>query len=242
MSPQTTDFVLASSSPQRTLLLDQMGIRHRVLPVDFHEDHSRENSPEELVHALARDKLLTAMSIPNGDIHTGAIIMTADTIVALGNTRLGKPETRAAAAEYLRMLSDKEHRVISSLALFMPRAASADMKTLERELPIQRLYPDSIAKTDSSERDMLRLKKFADAGNIICIQAISKIRLVKIEPWELNTYLEWNEWRGAAGGYRVQGRAGCFVKKIEGSFTNIVGLPIELLYGILRRTSFWAAP
>lgn len=51
---------------------------------------------------------------------------------------------------------------------------------------------------------------------------------------EINAYLDSNEWHGAAGGYRVQGLAACFIKQIEGSPSCVAGLPISDFYDILR--------
>ena len=50
---------------------------------------------------------------------------------------------------------------------------------------------------------------------------------------EINAYLDSNEWHGAAGGYRVQGLAACFIKQIEGSTSCVAGLPISDFYDIL---------
>ncbi len=52
-------------------------------------------------------------------------------------------------------------------------------------------------------------------------------------------YLDSEEWREAAGGYRIQGRAAGLIERIEGSYTGIVGLPIELVYGMLREYGYW---
>ena len=51
-------------------------------------------------------------------------------------------------------------------------------------------------------------------------------------------YLTTGEWQGAAGGYRIQGTAACFITKIEGSYSGIVGLPIYELYDILTEHGY----
>ncbi len=55
---------------------------------------------------------------------------------------------------------------------------------------------------------------------------------------EIRYYAETGEWVGAAGGYRIQERGGFFVEWIRGSYSNVVGLPIEAFYGILVRNGF----
>ena len=55
---------------------------------------------------------------------------------------------------------------------------------------------------------------------------------------EIDWYLSTGEWQGAAGAYRIQGTAACFITKIEGSYSGIVGLPIYELYDILTEHGY----
>ena len=56
---------------------------------------------------------------------------------------------------------------------------------------------------------------------------------------EIDSYITTGEWLGAAGAYRIQGRAEIFIKKIEGSYSCVAGLPIFELYDILKEQSFF---
>lgn len=62
----------------------------------------------------------------------------------------------------------------------------------------------------------------------------SAVRLRALSPAERQAYLRTGEWRGAAGGYRAQGRGARLVERIRGSRSNVVGLPLEALCGILE--------
>ena len=55
---------------------------------------------------------------------------------------------------------------------------------------------------------------------------------------EIEAYVETGDWHGAAGGYRIQGMASCFITKIEGTQSCIVGLPIFELYDILKQQGY----
>lgn len=55
---------------------------------------------------------------------------------------------------------------------------------------------------------------------------------------EIQWYVETGEWHGAAGGYRIQSLASCFISKIEGSYSGAVGLPIYELYDILKQQGY----
>jgi len=60
------------------------------------------------------------------------------------------------------------------------------------------------------------------------------IHVARLSPAEIEWYLNTGEWEGAAGGYRIQGKGGMFVERIEGCFFNVVGLPIRLFYGMVH--------
>ena len=63
-------------------------------------------------------------------------------------------------------------------------------------------------------------------GQIIKRLCDTVVQFKKLTPLEMNDYLESGEWRGVAGGYAIQGRAGAFVKFIRGSYSNVVGLSL----------------
>lgn len=66
----------------------------------------------------------------------------------------------------------------------------------------------------------------------------TRVRFKRLSSEELEAYLASGEWRGKAGGYAVQGLAGSFVVKIVGSYTNIVGLPLQETIGLLAADGY----
>ena len=74
-----------------------------------------------------------------------------------------------------------------------------------------------------------RLSPRISSSNV-CFKALSDA--------EIEWYLSTGEWQGAAGAYRIQGIAACFITKIEGSYSGIVGLPISELYDILKEHGY----
>ena len=66
----------------------------------------------------------------------------------------------------------------------------------------------------------------------------TKVTFAPMTEEEINWYVESGEWHGAAGGYRIQSLASCFIKKIEGSYFGAVGLPIFELYDILKEQGY----
>ena len=66
----------------------------------------------------------------------------------------------------------------------------------------------------------------------------STVRFKHLSRSEIESYIASREWRGKAGGYAIQGLAGCFVQQISGSYTNIVGLPVTEVVGMLNAEGF----
>ncbi len=78
-------------------------------------------------------------------------------------------------------------------------------------------------------------------GNIHYVSnrtAVTKVTFAKMSKEEIDWYVSTGEWHGAAGGYRIQGLASCFIKKIDGTSSNVVGLPIFELYDMLREQGY----
>lgn len=66
----------------------------------------------------------------------------------------------------------------------------------------------------------------------------TRVRFRYITRSELESYIASREWRGKAGGYAIQGIAGCFVQRLIGSYTNVVGLPLTEVVGLLNSEKF----
>ena len=63
------------------------------------------------------------------------------------------------------------------------------------------------------------------------------VRFKRLEPAEIEAYIDSDEWRGKAGGYAIQGRAARFVSFVSGSYSNVVGLPLYETVGLLKAVS-----
>jgi septum formation protein len=66
----------------------------------------------------------------------------------------------------------------------------------------------------------------------------TRVRFRHLTRSEIESYIASREWRGKAGGYAIQGLAGCFVQRIVGSYTNVVGLPVTEVVGMLTHEGF----
>lgn len=111
--------VLASASPRRTMLLDQMGIAHSVKPVDIDESALVNETPEAQVARLAEQKAKTALvRLENeGALSESTRVLASDTLIAFNGVSLGKPEDMEDARRILSMLSDNQHEVLTAISV-----------------------------------------------------------------------------------------------------------------------------
>ena len=106
------DVVLASGSPRRKQLLEQMGISFRISPTLADETLPPDALPGEAAEQLARRKAAHAMAD-----WPQSVVIAADTLVAVGGCILGKPENREMAVEILKALRGREHEVVTGLCV-----------------------------------------------------------------------------------------------------------------------------
>ena len=68
--------------------------------------------------------------------------------------------------------------------------------------------------------------------------ACTAVTFAPLDAGAVEWYLDTGEWRGAAGGYRIQGRAALLISHLHGSYSNVVGLPLETIYRMLARNGY----
>ncbi len=66
----------------------------------------------------------------------------------------------------------------------------------------------------------------------------TRVTFASLTDEEIQWYVDTGEWHGAAGGYRIQSLASCFIEKIDGSYSGVIGLPIFELYDILKEQGY----
>lgn len=133
--------VLASASPRRLELLQQVGITPDLVdPADIDETPGRDETPRLLAARLAREKAAAVAAR-----HPDAFVLAADTLVAVGRRILNKPETEAEARRMLGLLSGRAHKVLTGVAVIAPGGRLAE-RLVETRVRFKRL---SIEETDA---------------------------------------------------------------------------------------------
>src|SRR3978361_657180 len=137
--------VLASGSPRRLSLLNQAGIEPDALrPPDVDETPKRGELPRACANRLARAKADAALkSVQLDDELRGAFILAADTVVAVGRRILPKANLLDEAAQCLRLLSGRNHRVYTAITLVTPREAFRQ-RLVETRVRVKRLSAEDM--------------------------------------------------------------------------------------------------
>ncbi|WP_342358393.1 Maf-like protein [Terrarubrum flagellatum] len=190
--------ILASGSPRRLALLEQIGLKpDALLPADLDETPLKGEKGRPHAVRLAREKALAAAAVAarTSELEK-SFVLAADTVVWAVGRILPKPDLVDQAAQCLRLLSGRSHRVYTAIALVTPEN-KLRQKLVETRIRFKRLSKDDI-----------------------------------------ESYLASGEWRGKAGGYAIQGLAGAFAQKIVGSYSSVVGLPLNETMTLLGGEGF----
>jgi septum formation protein len=217
--PNKPELILASSSPRRQELLREIGIPFQVHAANINEDQSAGEAPIEYALRLAREKAeAVAARYPQ------SYVLGADTIVVIDGEVLGKPRDHAEAARMLRLLSGRKHEVTTAVSLIVPNVAALNKPSSSKAAP----------NTLTSEAVVPNL---VAPGTLVQTRAsTTKVYFREIAEAEIQQYVAGGEPMDKAGAYAIQGGASRWTDRIEGEFSNVVGLPLSLVTEMLKTT------
>lgn len=219
LTPETDlRIILASSSPRRIELMQNLGLKFEVIPSNVDETIDPSKTPAQMVIELAKKKghavydsviaksapELSASPSPTATDAEGKstggrlMVLSADTTVVLDHRLIGKPTSEDDARQMLRMLSGRVHDVFTGVTLLIKGPAD--------KVPVEYL---------SFEMSHVFFRHLTDA--------------------EISSYVATGEPMDKAGSYALQGIGSAFVQRVEGCFTNVIGLPIPLVVSMMRR-------
>lgn len=188
LSTERPLLVLASASPRRRWLLQNLGADFEVVPVDIDERPHAGEAPVTFARRMAAEKAAAArVERPQG------WILAADTVVALGELSLGKPRDAAEAVAMLERLSGRRHVVYTGVTLVAPDGSVAAAEEVATAVSFREL----------STTDVRR-------------------------------YVESGEAFDRAGAYAIQGEGAHLIDRVDGSYTNVIGLPVPQVAAWLR--------
>ena len=133
----TSRLVLGSASPRRLQLLAQVGVTPDLVdPADIDETVLKDETPRMLVKRLAVGKASAVAAR-----HPDDFVLGADTIVAVGTRVLGKPVDETDARRMLKLLSGRNHKVLTGVAVIAPGGKTAS-RIVESRITFKRLTQD----------------------------------------------------------------------------------------------------
>ena len=179
--------VLASQSPRRREILERAGFEFTVRVAGVPEQPLPGESPEDYVLRLSRAKAEAVHRAPD------EIVLGADTVVVLDHHLLEKPADATDAARMLRLLSGREHSVITGICLI------------------------------------------SDAGVTSSFEE-TRVEFIGLSEDEIAEYVKSGEPMDKAGAYAIQGLASKYIRRIDGDYFNVVGLPVAQVYSLLKRS------
>ena len=216
------NLILASGSPRRHELLTRAQLNFTVMSVDIDETPHVNESPKDYIERMVASKAESALEQLNKelnkklndrqtDLSASLIILTADTIGVLadGKTVLVKPDSRADAYRMWQQMSDDTHQVWT--------AVQATQVLLS-------------AKSSSSPTS-------GRAFQIVNQQQITErtdVTFIPLTEEMMENYWDSGEPADKAGGYGIQGLGAAWVSRINGSYTNVVGLPLAQTVALIK--------
>ena len=134
---------LASESPRRSQLLDQIGVPHRIRPVNIDESRVGRESPQEYVCRLAIAKAQALWERLSDDERLP--VLGSDTTVALGDEIFGKPQSRDEGIAMLLRLEGRTHDVLTAVALRSSKASGCDLRLSASQVTFGKLVAEDCA-------------------------------------------------------------------------------------------------
>lgn len=178
--------VLASASPRRKEILEQVGISFDIIPSTSDEVITKD-VPKDIVEELAEQKAYEVFS----NLSNPSIVIGADTIVVLNNSIMGKPKDENDAFSMLNNLQNNAHTVYTGVCVYI------------------------------NENNEIKKLLFSEATNV------SMYPMTKEQIYD---YIATKEPMDKAGAYGIQGKSAIYIRKIDGDYNTVVGLPIARLY------------
>jgi septum formation protein len=201
--------VLASASPRRQEILRNARISFTVQPADIDESPLAGEEARACAERLAREKALAVWRTRQQDL-----VLGADTIVVVDRAILGKPIDGDDATRMLRLLSGRVHSVITGVCVVGAVGGEFAVHLTTSRGSDEIVGGENGEPRTASETTLVTMNELSDA--------------------EIREYVATGEPMDKAGAYAIQGIASRWIPRIEGDYSNVVGLPTALVYRMLR--------
>lgn len=207
------NILLASRSPRRKELLEQLMIPYEVVDVDIDESVQPFIMPEVYVKSMAEQKALKAIESYGHRLSNKTLLLAADTTLSLNGEIIGKPESRDHFYEIMRKLSNKTHIVFSALTL-------VGHEVIQKE-------------------DEMGIVTYSTKEKFVTMLSESAVTFSFLPDDFIERYWQSQEPIDKAGGYAIQGMMAGYIESIKGSYSGIMGLPLFELRKALEAFDYY---
>ena len=199
--------ILASGSPRRRELLEQIGIKFEVMVSEADEnipvaepwrlvEELSDRKATAVLHALESCDAVAVDKTICDEKREELLVIGADTVVSVDEMILGKPENMEHAKKMLRALAGRNHQVYTGVTLLHKSSEGLERKTFHE---------------------------------------VTKVAFFPMTEEEIDTYLVSENCMDKAGAYAIQGVCAKYIRGIEGDYNNVVGLPVGRLFQEAKR-------
>ena len=244
----TMKLVLASGSQRRRELLTMCGYDYEII-VSNADETIDENDPESFVRALSFRKAKEVFDRLFAAGRRDFAVIGSDTVVAFqkeGRTKpviIGKPKDAKDAVRILSMLSGKTHRVFTGVSVIadIPDENAAAQCSIRKKEEIQTecsIRKKAEIQTECSIREKEEIQTECSIQEKAEIQtecSITDVTFETLSPDEITDYVNSGDPLDKAGSYGIQGPFGMFVREIRGNYFTVIGMPIPVLYKMLKK-------
>lgn len=215
------NLILASGSPRRRELLTRAQLDFTVMSVDIDETPQANEAPKAYIERMVATKAEAALKQLNKELKANHadcanlsesfIILTADTIGVLadGKTVLVKPDSREDAYRMWQQMSDNTHQVWTAV-----QATFVSLTSKAANNPTHEPVWQIVNQQQITER--------------------TEVTFVPLTEEMMRNYWDSGEPADKAGGYGIQGLGASWVSRINGSYTNVVGLPLAQTLALIK--------
>jgi septum formation protein len=223
--------ILASGSPRRQELLRNARIPFVVQAAAIEERVRDGELPRDCAERLAREKAVAVSRNRPTDC-----ILGADTIVVVDGNILGKPRDAADAARMLRLLSRRVHEVITGVCVVRAGARGRGAGVSNGGAVVSGHRLGASKSTTHTGPALRNVDEQLTTGTrqLATASEITLVTMSELSDEDIREYVATGEPMDKAGAYAIQGIASRWIPRIEGDYSNVVGLPVALVYRMLR--------
>jgi septum formation protein len=225
--------ILASGSPQRRAILGDLGLDFDVRTTDVAEED--EGAPRVVASENALRKALAGAEAGAPDAEE--LVIGCDTLVATAVEIADLPPASAqravAATQIADLPPESAQRAVAATQIADLPPESAQRAVAATQIwgkpPNEAAARETLRRLSGRTHEVVSGLALVRRGDVRAATEVTAVTFRELDEATIDWYVACGEWEGRAGGYAIQGRGAALIKRIEGDYLNVVGLPVAAL-------------